>query len=128
MPPLWPTAAVARRAVVHLAPNPPGHATCSKWYIEPMRWEDTVTIEAPPDRVWHLNTDVANWPTLTPTTMQRVELLDEGPLHLGSRARIKQPAQATAVWTVTHFVPGQEFSWSTKRMGMTMTGSHKLEP
>lgn len=93
-----------------------------------MRWEDTVTIQAPADRVWQLNIDVANWPTLTPTTMRRVERLDDGPFGLDSSARIKQPGQAAAVWTVTRFEPGREFAWQTKRMGMTMTGVHVLEP
>jgi uncharacterized membrane protein len=92
-----------------------------------MRWEDTITIQAPADRVWQLNIDVANWPTLTPTTMQRVELIDDGPFGLGSSARIKQPAQTAAVWTVTRFEPGREFAWQTKRMGMTMRGIHTLE-
>lgn len=92
-----------------------------------MRWEDTVTIDAPAERVWKLNTDVANWPTLTPSTMQRVELLDSGPFGLGSQARVKQPAQSAAVWTVTRFEPGRYFAWGTKRMGMRMTGTHQLE-
>ena len=92
-----------------------------------MRWDDTVTIQAPVDRVWHLNVDVTSWPTLTPTTMRRVERLDDGPFGLGSSARVKQPAQAAAVWTVTRFEPGREFAWQTTRMGMTMTGIHVLE-
>jgi uncharacterized membrane protein len=92
-----------------------------------MRWESTVTIEAPADRVWQLNVEVESWPAITPTTMQRVERLDDGPFGLGSSARIKQPGQTSAVWTVTRFEDGREFAWQTKRMGMVMTGTHRLE-
>lgn len=92
-----------------------------------MKWEDTVTIEAPAERVWRLNIDVTNWPTVTPTTMHKVERLDDGPFQVGSSARIKQPAQVPAVWTVTRFEAGREFSWQTRRMGLTMTGTHVLQ-
>ena len=91
-----------------------------------MRWEDTVTIEAPADVVWDLTLDVTNWPNITPT-MTSVERLDGGPLHVGSSARVKQPRQTAAVWTVTRLEQGHEFTWQTRRMGMTMTGSHVVE-
>jgi hypothetical protein len=32
------------------------------------------------------------------------------------------------VWTVTRLEQGREFTWQTRRMGMTMTGSHVVEP
>lgn len=92
-----------------------------------MRWESSVEIDAPAAAVWQLTTDVADWPTMTPT-MTRVVRLDDGPMRVGSQARIKQPRQAEAVWTVTRLVDGREFTWQTKRMGLTMTGSHLLEP
>lgn len=90
-----------------------------------MRWENTLTIDAPVDVVWRLTTDVANWPSITPT-VTRIERLDDGPIRVGSRARIKQPRQAESVWTVTRLDEGREFTWQTRRMGLTMTGSHLL--
>jgi uncharacterized membrane protein len=92
-----------------------------------MRWEDTVTIEAPAEAVWDMTLDVTSWPRITPT-MTSVERLDEGPMRVGSSARVKQPRQTAAVWTVTRLDPGREFTWQTRRMGMTMTGSHVVEP
>jgi hypothetical protein len=91
-----------------------------------MQWENSVTIEAPAGVVWALQVDVERWPSLTPT-MVRVERLEPGPLRLGSTARVKQPGQSAAVWTVTHFVDGREFAWQTKRLGMTMEGRHVVE-
>lgn len=92
-----------------------------------MRWENTVTIEAPAELVWKLTLDIAGWPSITPT-VTRVVRLDGGPMRVGSRARIKQPRQPEAVWTVTRLDDGREFTWQTKRMGLTMTGSHLLQP
>jgi hypothetical protein len=60
--------------------------------------------------------------------VQSVERLDEGPLRLGSRARIKQPAQRTAVWEVTSLEPGRRFSWRSERRGIAMTGTHQVDP
>ncbi|MEV6967270.1 SRPBCC family protein [Hamadaea sp. NPDC051192] len=91
-----------------------------------MRWENTVTIDAPTNRVWELTTDVENLPSITPT-MRRVVRLDDGPLHEGSQAKIWQPAQSPAIWTVTRLEPAREFTWQTRRLGVTMTGRHLLD-
>jgi Polyketide cyclase / dehydrase and lipid transport len=91
-----------------------------------MRWENTVRIDAQAQRVWDLTIDVTAWPSFTPT-VTKLDRLDDGPMRVGSSARIKQPGQTAAVWTVTSLVPGREFAWQTKRMGVTMTGSHVVE-
>jgi hypothetical protein len=90
-----------------------------------MRWTHSVSIDAPADVVWALTTDVAGWPRLS-STMQSVQRLDEGPLRVGSSARIKQPGRRVAVWTVTRLEPGSEFSWHTVRRGRTITGTHRV--
>ncbi|GAA2371790.1 hypothetical protein Cme02nite_63690 [Catellatospora methionotrophica] len=92
-----------------------------------MRWEDALVIDAPPETVWALTADVEQWPATTPT-MTSVVRLDEGPLRVGSQARIKQPGQGEAVWTVTALDEGRGFTWESTRMGLTVIGSHLLEP
>jgi ribosome-associated toxin RatA of RatAB toxin-antitoxin module len=92
-----------------------------------MRIEHTIDIEASAERVWELTEDVERWPQLTPT-ITRVERLDQEPLRLGATARIKQPRQRPAVWTVTELDPPQRFAWTTKVFTVTMTGSHHIEP
>ncbi len=91
-----------------------------------MKLENVQKIEAPVDTVWALTEDVERWPAITPT-MTTVERLDDGPLAVGSQARIKQPGQGTRVWTVTRLEPGRLFAWSTKALGTQMEGSHHLE-
>src|SRR5690349_20163155 len=91
-----------------------------------MQWDNSITIDAPAGVVWELNVDVERWPAMTPT-MQKVQRLEPGPMRLGSSARVKQPGQSAAVWTVTHFVDGHEFAWQTRRLGMTMEGRHLVD-
>jgi uncharacterized membrane protein len=88
-----------------------------------MEWTHSELIDTPPQVMWGLATAVTDWPSYMPT-MHSVELLDDGPLHLGSRARIKQPGQRSAVWTVTRFEPGRTFTWESARRGYTMVASH----
>ncbi len=90
-----------------------------------MRIEHRLEIEAGVDTVWELTLDVESWPNLT-STMESVERLDTGPLKVGSKARVKQPGQAAKVWTVTQLDDRETFAWSTKWLGMTMTGIHRL--
>ncbi len=86
-----------------------------------------LVIDAPVEQVWALTVDVESWPTMT-STMTSVERLDDGPLRVGSTARIKQPGQPARVWTVTALEPNEEFAWETKAFGMRMVGGHHLEP
>ena len=86
-----------------------------------------IIINAPVSEVWALTTAVESWPELTPT-IRSVRLIDRGPLRVGSRARVQQPAQPPATWTVTRLVPEREFVWQTKLATITMVGGHHLEP
>ncbi len=91
-----------------------------------MHLEDRLEIAAPVSTVWDLTVDVERWPDSTPT-ITSVERLDDGPLGIGSQARIKQPRQRSTVWTVTAFEPGRTFAWATRTLGMRMEGGHHLE-
>lgn len=83
-------------------------------------------IDAPIDAVWALTVDVERWPELT-STVRRVERLGSEPFGLGSRARVVQPLQRPAVWTVTRFEPPHAFEWATTVLGARMVGTHHLE-
>jgi len=87
----------------------------------------TVTIAAPPERVWSVVADVDRWPERIPT-VDAVERLDSGPLVVGSRTRLQQPRLPTAVWTVTELTQGSSFTWVSRSPGVTVTASHLVEP
>jgi uncharacterized membrane protein len=90
-----------------------------------MRITDTRDIDAPADVVWQLTLDVEQWPTLFPT-VEHVQRLDDGSMRVGSTARIKQPGQSPAVWTVTELAPGSRFVWQARRPGMLMVATHEI--
>jgi uncharacterized membrane protein len=92
-----------------------------------MRFENTIEIDAPADRVWALTTDVESWPAITPT-ITKVERLDDGPFRAASTARVKQPGQRAKVWTVTAFDPDHSFTWEARLLGAQMTASHTVTP
>ena len=92
-----------------------------------MRYEETTLVDAPIDLIWRLTTRIEDWPAFLPT-MRHVKRLDTGDLRVGSTARVRQPGQTSAVWTVTHLDPRREFTWETSRPGLRITGRHLLEP
>lgn len=89
--------------------------------------QHTVTIAAPPERVWAVLVDVERWPERIPT-VDAVERLDPGPLAVGSRTRLKQPRLSEAVLTVTELTDGSSFTWESKSSGVTVVAAHLVEP
>ena len=88
-----------------------------------MRFEATIDVAAPGQHVFEVYTDVERWPEWT-ASVTSVERLDQGPLSVGSRARIKQPRLPPAVWEVTEVVAGRSFTWMARGPGIVTTGSH----
>lgn len=86
---------------------------------------DEITIRAPQERVWALTTAIEGWPAIMPTVTS-VERLDTGPLAVGSRARLKQPAQRPATWVVTELDAPRRFAWVSRRGWLELAASHDL--
>ena len=91
------------------------------------KFEVTRHIDAPPQAVWPVISDVARWPEWLPT-INSVERLDEGPLRIGSRARVSQPKLPKAEWEVTELVDGRLFTWEATGPGMRSIGRHEVVP
>lgn len=89
--------------------------------------ETAVEIDASSEDVWAVMTDVERWPEWT-TSVKRAERLDDGPLRVGSRARLKQPWFPPVVWEVTDLEPARSFSWTAKNVGITSVGEHRITP
>ena len=87
----------------------------------------SATVEASPGRVWAALVDVEDWPRWTPS-MTSVRRLDDGPLRVGSAARIEQPGLRPLVWTVCELTAERSFSWVTRLPGLRITGVHTITP
>ncbi|HEV7648689.1 MAG TPA: SRPBCC family protein [Actinophytocola sp.] len=90
-----------------------------------MRHETTVTITAPADLVWRTISTVEKWPEWTPT-MDEVSRLDDGELHVGSTARVRQPSQPERTWQVTELAPGRSFTWTSDGPGLHLAADHVI--
>jgi uncharacterized protein YndB with AHSA1/START domain len=92
-----------------------------------MDYETMVDIKATPHDVWTVLVDVERWPEWTASVV-RAERLDNGPLAVSSRVRIKQPRFPAMVWQVTELEPDRSFSWTARSGGVTTVGDHWLTP
>jgi uncharacterized membrane protein len=92
-----------------------------------MRFESSIDIAAPAEHVFSIYRDVERWPEWL-QTVTSVERLDEGPLRVGSRTRIRQPRLPVAVWEVSEIVPDRSFIWVARGPGIVTTGSHVVTP
>jgi len=91
-----------------------------------MRFEESIEIDAPPQRVWDVLSDLEAWPQRI-ETVDVVELLTPTPLAKGSQVRLKQPKLPEGTWDVTVWDTPSYFEWRQKSGGMTSVAGHRVE-
>lgn len=92
-----------------------------------MEITDTIVIDAPLERLWALTLDIESLPSVTPT-VTAADRLDDGPVAVGSRARLRQPGLPARTWTVEVVDAPTRFAWATRLLGVRMVGVHELTP
>ncbi|SER46910.1 SRPBCC family protein [Actinokineospora terrae] len=92
-----------------------------------MRFGTRVDIAAPAAHVWAVYRDVERWPEWT-ASVTSITVLDDGPLRIGTRARIRQPKLPTTVWTITEFDDGRSWTWVAGGPGARTVATHTVEP
>jgi uncharacterized membrane protein len=90
-----------------------------------VHYETSVTTTADRQRLWAAVTDVEDWPRWSPS-YRSVRRLDDGPLRVGSRARVEQPGLRPAVYEVSELVPGEEFTWTSSAPGARTVATHRI--
>jgi uncharacterized protein YndB with AHSA1/START domain len=85
-----------------------------------------IAIDAPPERVWEALVDLPSWLTWNPH-MREITSLSEGPLAVGSRARIVLRTGLSSKWEVTELTPGRSFTWVSRVLGAPITFGHEVE-
>lgn len=91
-----------------------------------MHFETSIDIDARPERVWEVLTDLEAWPRRI-ETVEEIELLTPPPLAIGSRVRLKQPKLPEGVWGVTAWDAPAFFEFRQKAGGMTTVAGHRVE-
>jgi uncharacterized membrane protein len=87
--------------------------------------EDSIEIDAAPQLVWDVFTDVEHWPDWTASVTSLVGL--DGPeLAVGRRFAIKQPGMQKLVWQVTELSPGSSWTWVQRSPGAVVTARHDV--
>jgi uncharacterized membrane protein len=87
--------------------------------------EDSIEIEAPPQLVWDVFSDVEHWPDWT-ASVTSLTGLDGPALAVGKRFAIKQPGMQKLVWKVTEIDPGSSWTWVQRSPGVLVTARHDV--
>ncbi len=91
-----------------------------------MRFERSIDIDAPQQRVWDVLSDIEAWPQRI-ETVDAVELLTSAPVGTGSRVRLKQPKLPEGTWDVTVWDAPSYFEWTQRTGGTTSVAGHRVE-
>src|SRR6188768_176279 len=91
-----------------------------------MRFEKSIDINAPQQRVWDVLSAIETWPQRI-ETVDTVELLTPAPITEGSRVRLKQPKLPEGIWDVTAWDAPSYFEWTQKMTGTTSVAGHRVE-
>ncbi|MEX2230189.1 MAG: SRPBCC family protein [Dehalococcoidia bacterium] len=92
-----------------------------------MQFEYSIDINAAPERVWGVMTDVERWPEWT-ASMSEVRLVEGDRLAVGARARVRQPKLSASTLEVTELEPGRGFTWQAASPGVSFVGKHEIAP
>ena len=90
-----------------------------------MRFETSVDIEAPQQRVWEVLSDLEAWPRRI-ETVDVVEQMTTAPITVGSLVRLKQPKLPEGVWHVTAWEAPTWFEWRQQSSGVTSVAGHRV--
>jgi uncharacterized membrane protein len=91
-----------------------------------MRFEKSIDIDAPQQRVWDVLSDLEAWPQRI-ETVDSVDLLTPAPITTGSRVRLKQPKLPEGTWDITVWDAPSSFEWTQKTSGTTSVAGHRVD-
>jgi carbon monoxide dehydrogenase subunit G len=95
-----------------------------------MRFESSIDINAPPDRVWALMDKLEQWPQWMPS-IKKIERISKGPLAIGSQLSVTAKVSGLTVkllMTIIKFVPEQTVVMQGRALSTSLTRFYILEP
>ena len=94
-----------------------------------MRFESSIEINAPANRVWALIDRLEEWPQWMPS-IKKIERVSQGPLSVGSQLAVTAKVSGLTVrllMTVTEFAPGRTVVMKGKALGTSLTRFYNLQ-
>ena len=95
-----------------------------------MRFESSIDINAPAEKVWALIDKLEEWPQWMPS-IKKIERLSKEPLTVGSKFSVTAKVSRLTVkllMTITKFVPERTVVLQGKALGTKLTRFYILEP
>ena len=93
-----------------------------------MRFESSIEIDAPLDKVWALIDRLEEWPQWMPS-IKKIEKVSEGALAVGSRLSVTAKVsglRVTLLMTITEFVPERTVVMQGKTLGANLTRFYNM--
>ena len=91
-----------------------------------MRFDHSIDIDAPQQRLWDVLSDLETWPQRI-ETVETLELLTPAPIAIGTQVRLRQPKLPEGTWEVTVWDAPSYFEWTQKTGGITNVAGHRVE-
>lgn len=95
-----------------------------------MRFESSIDINAPVEKVWALIDKLEEWPQWMPS-IKKIERISKGPLTAGSQLSVTAKVSGltvTLLMTIIEFVPERTVVMQGKALGTNLTRFYTLEP
>jgi len=95
-----------------------------------MRFESSIDINAPVEKVWALIDKLEEWPQWMPS-IKKIERISKGPLTVGSQLSVTAKVSGltvTLLMTIIEFVPERTVVMQGKALGTNLTRFYTLEP
>jgi len=95
-----------------------------------MRFESSIDINAPAEKVWTLIDKLEEWPQWMPS-IKKIERVSKEPLSVGSQLSVTAKVSGLTVkllMTIIEFVPGRTVVMKGKALGTNLTRFYTLEP
>jgi carbon monoxide dehydrogenase subunit G len=95
-----------------------------------MRFESSIEINAPAERIWVLMGKLEEWSQWMPS-IKRIERVSKGPLAVGSQVSVTVKVGGLTVrllMTINKFVPERNVVMQGKVLGTNLTRFYTLEP
>ena len=95
-----------------------------------MRFESSIDINVPAEKVWALIDKLEEWPQWMPS-IKKIERVSKEPLTVGSQLSVTAEVSGltvTLLMTITEFVPERSVVLEGKALGTKLTRFYTLEP